>query len=104
MSEHNHIDSFIPDIVLFNKDKYFSHINEFSASQDYPECSDFLRNQAQECIEDRNGVTYLVFDKSEAKNPVLAAFFTIISSAIPCNSRMKLEPEEAKKLGKEYIV
>lgn len=102
MSERKYISSFIPEIVLFNADVYTADIREFSAGKEHFECAYFLQNDAQKYMEMKEGVTYLIFDVSDSKPPRLAAFFTLSTSAIPCNSRIRFDPDEAKEKGAEY--
>lgn len=94
--------SFIPKIVKFDAEKYSDSIEKFSAGENHPECSYFLKNEAESCRRERDGVSYLIFDISEDDKGNLAAFFTISVSAIPFMNRFKLEPEEIDETGKKY--
>lgn len=91
---------FSPGVVAIDA-KHQDSLRGFYAGEEARAFSDFLQHEAITNMEDRDGVTYLIFDKSRGdKKPI--AFYTLEATAIPYTSRTKYEPDEAEKFGKDY--
>lgn len=87
---------FNPSIHVYEK-KYKKYLNTFKTGKDYPEkgLGDYIQNESLYDKESGDGVSYIVLHRNE-KNEIedVVAYFTLVSSSIPCLYRCEEEGEE----------
>lgn len=106
--EHTSIAYFNPDVEVYNK-AHQDLLLKFNAGDGYDNFNGFVSEEAIEYANNGDGVTYLVWnifcgeDGSETRRE-LVAYYTLSATSIPYIDRIRLDEDEAKKLGKEFDI
>lgn len=110
-SRHDYIAYFNPDVMLLESayQDFFSEIEKFYAGSEYSNFNEFIIDEAIDYAKTGDGVTYVVWNVfcDEMGNEVkrdMVSFYTLAATAIPYEDRIRLDEEEAKKLGEEYDI
>ena len=109
---HRHMKYFNPEVMLLEEplqDFLNTKIKEFNAGNGYKNFNDFLLEDAVETQKNGDGVSYIVWNVQYDKNDIemkrdIVAYYTIATTSIPYEDRIRLEPEEAEIEGKEYDI
>ena len=107
--KHKRIDKFIPDMQDFESAyrDFAEKINSFDAGGEYSNFNSFIKRGAAESAKTGDGTSFIIWNiiKDSNGNEIdrdMVAFYTISANAIPYESRIRLEPDEAEKLGTEF--
>lgn len=110
-NNYKHIHNFNPEILNVKTSfaNYRDKILNFDAGEDYKNFNSFLTDDSLDLCDDGDGVTYLVWNviNEEEKQTItkdLVGYFTLSSTAIPYEDRIRLDDEEAKKFNKEFDI
>lgn len=98
---HKQIYDFNPDVEVLNT-KHQDFLYQFDAGEKNFNFTDFIRKDAFNYTENGEGVTYLVFNKGAKDKRILIAYYTLSATAIPYNSRIRLDADEQKMFKKEF--
>lgn len=106
-----HIETFNPDVNLLQDTHwdFLMKIKNFDAGIEYSNFNDFIADETEEYADQGEGVTYVVwnifYDESGVETERdLVAFYTLATTAIPYEDRIRLDEEEALETGEEFDV
>lgn len=97
MKKHKEIEDINLSISILDE-HHKKFLNKFQTGNNYPEkgLGDYIRDDAFDEMLSGDGVSYLVLKLNEEKEPEeLVAYFTLVSSAIPCLYRTEEDDGEA---------
>lgn len=107
--EHNHIADFNPDVTSLEiaHQDFFDEMQSFNAGTEYKNFNDFILKDADEYRDAGDGTTHIVWnvmydDNGNEKMREMVSFYTLATTAIPYEDRIRLDEEESKQLGKEF--
>lgn len=107
--EHIHIKDFNPDVtsLAVAHQDFFVEMKAFNAGKGYENFNEFLLKEANNCRDAGEGATYVVWNVSYDENGTekereIVSFYTLSTTSIPYEDRIRLEKEEVSKLGKEF--
>ncbi|WP_143322685.1 hypothetical protein [Clostridium sp. HBUAS56010] len=107
LGEYEHIKEFNPKVKKLDS-VHNNLLLKFNAGDKNYNFNCFIHNEAQEYAESGQGATYVVFNEiensDESIQSEIVSYYTLMSTAIPYEDKVKLDPEEAKSSGKEYDV
>ena len=80
-------------------------MQSFHAGEGYQNFKDFILEEAEEYRDTGDGATYVVwnviYDEAGAEQTrEIVSFYTLATTAIPYEDRIRLDEDEAKELGK----
>lgn len=97
-----YIQTFNPVVVQANV-QHQDYLYAFNAGDDYKNFNEFIYKEWEEYLENKDGVTFLVFDKSETTSKKeIVAFYTLCAGAIPYTDRWRIPEEELDESGEEF--
>lgn len=97
-----HIEKFNPDVVCVSE-LHQDYLELFDAGSENENFNDFIKNKEwKEYLEDKNGVTFIVFDNLSEDNKKVVAYYTICAGAIPYTDRWLIPEDERDETGQEY--
>ena len=106
-----HIENFNPDVNLLQDthQDFLMKVRYFNAGRDYVNFNDFIAAEAVEYAQQGEGVTYVVWNIIYNEEEVeigrdLVAFYTLATTAIPYEDRVRRDEEEAKETGEEFDI
>lgn len=107
--ERIHIADFNPDVTSLKiaHQDFFYEMQSFNAGEGYQNFKDFILEEAEEYRDTGDGATYVVWNVICDKDGVeqtreIVSFYTLATTAIPYEDRIRLDADEAKELGKEF--
>lgn len=93
-SNKKYISNFNPDVVLIS-DEHQDYLYEFDAGENCRNFNEFLFNKEwKDCLNDKEGVTYLVFDNISSDTKKIVAYYTLSVGSIPYTDRWLIPEEE----------
>lgn len=109
--QHEHIAYFNPDVMSLERSHqdFSSKMNLFDAGQGHDNFNDFLCEEAIEYKQCGDGVTYIVWNVSYDDNNIesdrdIVSYYTLGTTAIPYEDRIRLDKEEAEETGNEFDI
>ena len=107
--EHIHIAEFNTEVTTLDiayKD-FFDEMQTFNAGEGYKNFNDFILEEAMEYRDAGEGATHIVWNVVYNENGIeqmreIVSFYTLATSAIPYEDRIRLDEDEEKKLGKGF--
>lgn len=101
-TSRKYIQDFNPDIVRLTE-QYQDYFQLFNAGSGNENFTEFLRNgEWEEYLQDKNGVTFIVFDNISENEKKVVAYYTVCAGAIPYTDRWLIPEEERDETGREY--
>ncbi len=107
--KYKHIESFNPDVLsLEQSHQDFSYeMRLFDAGKGYENFNDFLNEEAFGYKDFGEGVTYVVWNVVYDRNHNeigrdVVSYYTLATTAIPYEDRIRLDEDEANKVGEAY--
>lgn len=105
-----YIKTFNPDVTLLDSDSYqdfFPYLTKFNAGEDYYNFNEFIVKDALEYSNKGEGVTYVVWNQffdedGRQSGKDVVAYYTLSTTAIPFEDRIRNDEEEYKKTGDVY--
>lgn len=102
LKSKKYITHFNPDIVLADE-QYQDYLWNFDAGSGFKTFNDFIRSEWKEYVNEKDGVTFLVFDRdSQNTNPKLVAYYTLCTGTIPYTDRWFIPEDERDESGQTY--
>lgn len=84
---HRYIQRFNPDVVRVTR-QHQDYLQLFNAGSGNENFNDFIRNNEwEEYLNDKNGVTFIIFDNISEEERKIVAYYTICAGAIPYTDR-----------------
>lgn len=107
--ERIHIAEFNPDVTSLEiaHQDFLLEMQSFHAGNGYENFNDFVLKEAKEYRDAGEGATYIVWnviydEDGTEKEREIVSFYTLATTAIPYEDRIRLEEDEAVELGKEF--
>lgn len=107
--EHNHIAYFNPDVTSLEiaHQDFFSEMQLFNVGEGYENFNDFVQKEAIDYRDTGDGVTYVVWnvrydEGGKEQKREMVSFYTLATTSIPYEDRIRLDEEEAQQLGQEF--
>lgn len=105
--EHNCIKEFKPIIKKLDS-VHNDLLLEFDAGDENFSFNCFIYNEAKGYAESGQGATYIVLNETKDTNEIIheevVSYYTLMSTAIPYEDKIKLDPEDSLRCGDEYDV
>lgn len=109
--ERRHISYFNPDVKLLEESyqDFSSNLKKFTTVNEYDTFSVFLNDDAVDYKNSGDGVSYIVWnvicnDNGIEEKREIVAYYTLATTSIPYEDRIRLDEEEAKATGKEFDI
>lgn len=101
-NKRQYIETFNP-VVVQAEAQHQDYLYSFDAGEKYKNFNDFIQNEWEGYLNDKDGVTFLVFDKDEkTSDKKLVAFYTLCAGAIPYTDRWFIPEKERNESGEIY--
>ncbi len=108
---HTHIEYFNPDVTSLAKayQDFSSALSHFHAGKYYDSFDDFIKKEAVQYQNSGDGVSYVVWnvfydDTGQEEKREIVAYYTLSTTSIPYEDRIRLDPDEAQKYNKEFDI
>lgn len=108
---HAYIEGFNPDVTLLRESHqdFLSEIMQFNAGSGYESFNDFIKEDALEYEENGDGVSYVVWNVfynscGEETGREIVSYYTLATTSIPYEDRIRLDKEEAEEKGKIFDI
>nr|DAH43949.1 MAG TPA: hypothetical protein [Caudoviricetes sp.] len=101
-NKRKYIKHFNPCVEIFDKKQHKDFLSKFDCGK-YNFNIYISSNEVVEDMRSGDGVTHLVFDKPTFGRKKLVAYYTLIATSIPYNSKLLLEPEDVVDPANPYI-
>ena len=100
--KHTYISKFNPDVVLVSE-AHQDYLCRFNAGDEYKNFNEFITEKEwRDALDNKDGVTYIVYNYIDSEKKEIVAFYTLSVSAIPYTDRWLIPEEERENPEIQY--